>query len=75
MYKEDGGFHNFPDHDVAEATKDGWVDGNPVRARTLALKQKPDIVVAHEVSRRGRPRKEESAPVEVSDDGHSTEFN
>ena len=31
MFKENGGFHNFNDGDVAKATADGWVDGEPVR--------------------------------------------
>lgn len=31
MFKENGGFHSFSDVDVAKATADGWVDGEPVR--------------------------------------------
>ena len=60
MYKPEGGFHNFGEHEVEAAKKDGWVDGTPVRERILALKQKPVIVAAHEPLRRGRPRKEDT---------------
>lgn len=38
MYKEDGGFHNFRDEEIEQAVKDGWIDGEPVRARILAAK-------------------------------------
>lgn len=71
MYKEDGGFHNFRDEETEQARKDGWVDGEPVRARILAAKgtkpapapvvdlvEEPDTIEAQPATRRaGRPRK------------------
>ena len=57
MFKEDGGFHNFTDEEVAQARKTGWVDGEPVRQRILAAKN-PATIEAHEAPKpRGRPRK------------------
>ena len=38
MFKENGGFHNFNDGDVAKATADGWVDGEPVRKALMDAK-------------------------------------
>ena len=38
MFKENGGFHSFSDVDVAKATADGWVDGEPVRKALMDAK-------------------------------------
>ena len=38
MFKENGGFHSFSDVDVAKATADGWVDGEPVRKALVDAK-------------------------------------
>ena len=71
MYSENGGFHNFPDSEVEQAKKDGWVDGAPVRAAALAAKARkpaPIALAAGSVTmephaRRGRPRKVEEVSV------------
>jgi hypothetical protein len=61
MYKEDGGFHNFSDSDVETAKKNGWVDGEPVRAAIISKKmpvaviEVSDKLDVHEPKRRGRP--------------------
>lgn len=40
MYNDgDGGFHNFEEEELGEARKNGWVDGEPVRQRILAMKR------------------------------------
>jgi len=76
MYSEDGGFHNFSDDEVDGAKKNGWVDGEPVRAALIAKKmpvaviEVSDKLDAHEPKRRGRPRKEDSSKVEEADDGN-----
>lgn len=64
----DGGFHNFQEDELEEAKKNGWVDGEPVRQRMMAMKRgtpvaKPVETVTMptqpEVKRSpGRPRKE-----------------
>ena len=41
MFKENGGFHSFSDVDVAKATADGWVDGEPVRKALQDAKNPP----------------------------------
>lgn len=38
MFKENGGFHSFSDVDVAKATADGWVDGEPIRKELMDAK-------------------------------------
>lgn len=38
MFKENGGFHSFSDVDVAKATADGWIDGEPVRKALMDAK-------------------------------------
>ena len=61
MYKQDGGFHNFGDHEVEQAKKDGWVEGEAIRAELIAKKLKPAepaTIEAQPVKRAGRPRKE-----------------
>ena len=60
MFKEDGGFHHFTDEEIAAARKAGWVDGEPIRQRIMALKgsAKPAAIEAHEAPKpRDRPRK------------------
>ena len=40
MYNDnDGGFHNFEEDAIGEARKNGWIDGEPVRQRILAMKR------------------------------------
>ena len=40
MYNDgDGGFHNFQEDELEEAKKNGWVDGEPVRQRMMAMKR------------------------------------
>lgn len=68
MYKGDGGFHNFRDEEIEQAVKDGWIDGEPVRARILAAKGDKPVAIDHvaepatievqpDKRRAGRPRK------------------
>ena len=49
MFFEEGGFHNFADNEVEQATKDGWVDGEPIRQKLLDAKQKKPIANPVEV--------------------------
>ena len=49
MFK-DGGYHNFADGDVEQATKDGWVDGEPIRKTALAAKQSKPVAIVEEVA-------------------------
>ncbi len=73
MFNENGGFHNFQEEDVAQAKKDGWVDGATVRDRLMKLKSapvaveaKPDTITAQPAPRSvGRPRKEATSFNEV----------
>ena len=64
MYSEAGGFNNFPDDEVENARKNGWVDGEPVRQKLMAAKLKPvaiseepDTIKVQPDRRAGRPRK------------------
>lgn len=39
MFKPDGGFHHFPDGEVAELMKSGWVDGEPIMKAAVEAKR------------------------------------
>ena len=49
MFK-DGGFHNFKEGEIEEATKDGWVDGILIRNEALAAKQSKPVAIVEEVA-------------------------
>jgi hypothetical protein len=65
MYKDDGGFRNVAEGEIEQATREGWIDGVPVRQRILAAKsgpiakqEEPVTIETHEMPKqRGRPRK------------------
>jgi hypothetical protein len=80
MYKPEGGFHNFGDHEIEQAKKDGWVDGAPVRAALMTKKGKPvaaepATIEAQPVKRAGRPRKELPSFLSGAVHGNSTDDN
>ncbi len=71
MFNENGGFHNFQEEEVAQAKKDGWVDGEPVRQRMIAAKNPATIAPQVEAKRPpGRPRR--NLAIDGVDNGYST---
>ena len=82
MFKQDGGFHNFAPHEIEQATKDGWIDGEPIRQAALAAKRaavaKPaepvKLTVQSEPKRAaGRPRKELPSFLTGATNGNSSD--
>mgnify|MGYP005608389427 FL=1 len=77
MFKAEGGFHNFADHEVDAAKKDGWVDGEPVRAEILRKKGQPEqksvTIEAQSSKRTGRPRKELPSFLTGATNGNSSD--
>ena len=65
MFKNDGGYHNFGDHEVAEAQSAGWVViSDDDRRRIIEAKRNgmpsflvADTITPQPVKRAGRPRK------------------
>lgn len=74
IFKSDGGFRRIAEDELAAATADGWVDGQPIWDAAMAAKRKddaksdtvtiakvpePDTLPAQSVKRApGRPRRE-----------------
>lgn len=40
MYSPKGGFHHFPEGQVEDAKKDGWIDGQPIWDAAVKAKRK-----------------------------------
>ena len=81
MYKEEGGFHNFADHEVEQAKVDGWIEGQSVWNKTMAEKMKWVLekreefatIDAQPARRAGRPKKGLSSILGMTADGDSTD--
>lgn len=78
MYKEDGGFHNFPSHLVDTARADGWIDGQPKWDELMATKGvakegiPATMITQSAVKRPGRPRK---VVPSILNDGDENEYS